>query len=52
MSTIREIFNAGGLECGNCGNTWRRVSENGVVEQCSYCEDEEFDLFDLNPGKE
>ena len=47
MSTLREIFATGGLECGNC-SVWRRISENGMVEDCCFCMDEEFDLLDLD----
>lgn len=32
------------VECGNCG-TWRTV-ENGIVQKCSYCGDDEIDLSD------
>ena len=40
-----EVIEHGGMECPNC-STWRRCGENGLLEDCPYCEDDEFDIMD------
>ena len=46
----QEIWADRGWECGNCG-TWRRLSENGTLEDCPYCGDEEIEISALEEGR-
>ncbi len=49
MSTTSKLKMS--YKCGNC-ETVRHIDEQGWVAECSYCGDEEYNLFDLPTEEE